>query len=105
MILIVVILSTLSLYLVFMLILEPFLASRGRKNLLDSAQPNLFIPSKTVRSFRSYVTPSQRVNDYGDLRECFSSLVWEIVSFLKKDLFLAWLLFLVPHLFVVMDSV
>ncbi|KAL5965886.1 Proton-transporting V-type ATPase complex assembly regulator TMEM9 [Taenia solium] len=66
-ILIVVILSTLSLYLIFMLILEPFLASRGRKNLLDPVQPNLFMPSKSVRSFRSYVMPSQRTTNYGDL--------------------------------------
>ncbi|CDS36964.1 TMEM9 [Echinococcus multilocularis] len=66
-IMIVVILSTLSIYLVFMLILEPFLASRSRKNLLDSAQSNLFVPSKTIRTFRSYVVPSQRNNDYDDL--------------------------------------
>ncbi|KAH9279183.1 hypothetical protein ECG_08049 [Echinococcus granulosus] len=66
-IMIVVMLSTLSIYLVFMLILEPFLASRGRKNLLDSAQSNLFVPPKTIRTFRSYVIPSQRNNDYDDL--------------------------------------
>ncbi|VDM16494.1 unnamed protein product [Hydatigera taeniaeformis] len=67
-ILIVVILSTLSLYLVFMLILEPIFASRGRKTPLDSAQPNLFLPPKAIRSVRSYVLPSQRASGFGDLR-------------------------------------
>ncbi|VUZ49583.1 unnamed protein product, partial [Hymenolepis diminuta] len=57
-IMIVVILSTLSIYLLFMLILEPFLASR-RKGLVSETQQNSFSPSKTFRPFRSYTMPSQ----------------------------------------------
>uniref|UniRef100_A0A183T480 5-HT2 n=2 Tax=Schistocephalus solidus TaxID=70667 RepID=A0A183T480_SCHSO len=53
--LIVVILSALSLYLVFMLLLEPFLTARGRKiKLGSSASRPGAMQSKTLRSFRKY---------------------------------------------------
>nr|CDS29254.1 TMEM9 [Hymenolepis microstoma] len=57
-IMIVVILSTLSIYLLFMLILESFLSSRGRNNPMSGTQSS-FSPSKTFRTFRSYTTASQ----------------------------------------------
>ncbi|KAM7538944.1 hypothetical protein Aperf_G00000059388 [Anoplocephala perfoliata] len=66
-ILIVVMLSALSLYLVFMLILEPFFASYRRKNLISGTQQSSFSPSKTIRTFRSYMTPSQGANAYSGL--------------------------------------
>lgn len=75
-IMIVVILSALSLYLVFMLILEPFLASYRRKNFLGGMQQNSFSPSKTIRTFRSYMTPSQGANAYSGLsKPCSFSLI------------------------------
>nr|VZI25366.1 unnamed protein product [Spirometra erinaceieuropaei] len=53
--LIVVILSALSLYLVFMLLLEPFLTARGRKiNFGSSACRPGTLQSRTLRSFRNY---------------------------------------------------
>uniref|UniRef100_A0A5K3EWC2 TMEM9 domain-containing protein n=1 Tax=Mesocestoides corti TaxID=53468 RepID=A0A5K3EWC2_MESCO len=68
-ILIIVIISTLSFYLGFMLLLEPCLASRSRNNLFGMAASASFSPSKTIRTVRSYVLPSQRTSEYNSLAD------------------------------------
>lgn len=61
-VIIIVIICTLSLYLAFMLILNPFLASRGLRSANMPAPATSFSPSKSVRTFRGHV--AQREHDF-----------------------------------------